>query len=305
MLSVALINAGHAANYPQPPLGLALIAAVLEKAGYRVSVYDAAALRLTSDELITLVKNADIAGFSAMTPTVSATLEIIRKLKMANPKLTTIMGGPHVSLLPEETLAICPEIEIAVRGEGEETIIELLHVIETAQPLDGIAGISFRSGGKIMHNALRSRTTDMDSLPFLAYHLLPLGSYRPHPPHGRSLPFASVVTSRGCPYHCAFCSKPIFGNKYRAQSPQRVADEISYLREKFGVREVAFYDDVFTLDKKRTHAIAEEFLSRKLKFDWTCETRVNLVDKELLRHMKRAGCYAIAYGIESAAPEML
>jgi anaerobic magnesium-protoporphyrin IX monomethyl ester cyclase len=142
----------------------------------------------------------------------------------------------------------------------------------------------------------------MDSLPYPAYHLLPWKRYRPHPPHGMSMPFAAMVTSRGCPYRCAYCSKPVFGSKFRAQSPARVVDELAYLKDRFGVKEVAFYDDSFTVDKKRVHAIADRIISSGLKINWTCETRVNLVDKELLHHMRMAGCYAVAYGIESASP---
>jgi len=114
-----------------------------------------------------------------------------------------------------------------------------------------------------------------------------------------------MITSRGCPYKCSYCSKPVFGYKFRAQSPERVAEEVAYCKEKFGVREIAFYDDVFTLNKKRAYAIADVIMERELKIYWTCETRVNLVDKSLLHHMKQAGCYAIAYGIESASQEIL
>ena len=119
------------------------------------------------------------------------------------------------------------------------------------------------------------------------------------------MPFAALVTSRGCPYHCAYCSKPIFGNRFRAQKPERVLEEVAYIRERFGVREIAFYDDVFTLDKKRVHEIADGLIKKGTQLSWTCEARVNLVDRELLQHIKQAGCYAIAYGIESAAPEIL
>jgi radical SAM superfamily enzyme YgiQ (UPF0313 family) len=120
-----------------------------------------------------------------------------------------------------------------------------------------------------------------------------------------AMPFGAMVTSRGCPYRCAYCSKPVFGSKFRAQSPDRVIEEMEYLIEKFGVKEIAFYDDSFTLDKKRIHAIADKIIAKKLKIAWTCETRVNLVDKELLKHMKQAGCYTVAYGIESASPEII
>ena len=119
------------------------------------------------------------------------------------------------------------------------------------------------------------------------------------------MPFGAIVTSRGCPYRCAYCSKPVFGSRFRAQNPERVVEEMIYLQQQFGIKEIAFYDDSFTLDKKRVHAIADEIIAKGLKIDWTCETRVNLVDKELLRKMRQAGCYSVAYGIESASPEII
>ncbi|MBI4283205.1 MAG: cobalamin B12-binding domain-containing protein [Chloroflexi bacterium] len=305
MLKIVLVNPPQPSSYPQPPMGLALIAAVVEKEGYEVRVVDANALRLKPSEIVPLATDADIVGLTAMTPTINAAISTARYLKQANHDLTIVLGGAHATLLPDATLASAPEIDMVVKGEGEQTIIELLRALESRQPLDNIAGISYRRNGEVHSTAVRSANVDLDSLPFLAYHLLPWVRYRPHPPHGRALPFAAMITSRGCPYHCSYCSKPIFGNRFRAQSSERIIEEIIYYKEKFGVKEIAFYDDVFTLDKKRAYAIADSIIKKGLKICWTCETRVNLVDKELLRHMKQAGCYAIAYGIESASPEIL
>jgi len=286
-------------------MGLATIAAVLERQGYKVAVVDANALKLTPEDIAPYVTDADVVGLTAMTPTINTAITIARHLKKATPDLTVILGGAHATLLPEETLASTPEIDVVVRGEGEQTIVELLQALEYKQPLSKILGISYRKDGEVVSNQQRSTNVNLDSLPFLAYHLLPWRRYEPHPPHGRALPFAAIITSRGCPYLCSYCSKPIFGSKFRAQSPERVVDEVAYYKDKFGVKELAFYDDVFTLDKKRAYAIAEEIIKRGLKICWTCETRVNLVDKDLLHHMKQAGCYTIAYGIESGSQEIL
>jgi anaerobic magnesium-protoporphyrin IX monomethyl ester cyclase len=305
MLKVTLVNPLQPTKYPQPPVGLALIAALLEREGYPVTILDANALGLQPEEIVPLVTDADVVGLTAMTPTIGAAVRIARHLKQAKPNLIIILGGAHATLLPEETLTTSPEIDIIVRGEGEQSIIELLQALETKQPLDNVPSISYRENGKVISTKARLTNIDLDSLPFLAYHLLPWQKYKPHPPHGRALPFAAIVTSRGCPYHCAYCSKPIFGNKFRGQSPERVVEEVTYLKEKFGVKEIAFYDDVFTLNRKRAYAIADGIIKKGVKVYWTCETRVNLVDKELLCHIKQAGGYAIAYGIESASPEIL
>ncbi|MFH1651629.1 MAG: radical SAM protein [Chloroflexota bacterium] len=305
MLKVTLVNPLHATRYPQVPMGLALLAAVLEQAGYPVKVLDANALNLAPDRVASLAADADVIGLTATTPTVGAAVAAARALKQANPRQTIVLGGAHATLLPGETLRRFPEIDIIVRGEGEATIIELLRTIEEKQPLEDVAGVTFRRNQELVSNPACPPATELETLPFLAYHLLPLSAYHPHPPHGLASPSAALITSRGCPYHCAYCSKPIFGNRFRAQSPERVLAEIAHLQEKFGVREIAFYDDVFTLNQKRAYAIAEGILRRGIRLHWTCETRVNLVDPEMLRLFQKAGCYAIAYGIESADPEIL
>jgi radical SAM superfamily enzyme YgiQ (UPF0313 family) len=220
-----------------------------------------------------------------MTPPYTA-LKIARLLKLASPDRKIVMGGAHATMLTQETMASGPEIDIVVRGEGDESVLAVMQALEGNLPLDGIAGISYRAEGKIVHAAERVSGVDMDALPFAAYHLLPWKMYRPHPPHGMSLPFAAVVTSRGCPYRCAYCCKPVFGSKFRAQSPARVVDELAYLKDRFGVKEMAFYDDSFTLDKKRVNAIAGES-DLGTKITWTRD-QVSLVDKELLINMKRA-----------------
>ena len=305
MFKVALVNPPQFTKYPQPPMGLALIAAILEGKGYQVSIVDANALGLKPEDVVSHVVDADVVGLTAMTPTVSSAIKVAREIKDARQEVPIVLGGAHASILPEETLTASPEIDIIIRGEGEEIIVELLSALEYKQPLSEIQGISYRGDGQVLSNPVRSRNVDLDSLPFLAYHLLPYQRYKPHPPHGRAFPFAAIITSRGCPYKCSYCSKPIFGNNFRAQTSERVVDEIAYYKERFGIKEFAFYDDVFTLDKKRAHAIADEIIKKELKIHWTCETRVNLVDKELLRRIKQAGCYFIAYGIESGSPEIL
>jgi len=305
MLKVALVNPNQFTRFPQPPMGLAIIAAILEREGYPVTVVDANALNLDPEDIIPLVKDFDIVGLTAMTPSINSAIIIAQHLKKANPNLYVVLGGTHATLLPEETLAIAPEIDVIVRGEGEEIFIELLKALENKQSLNSINGVTYRKNNETISNPGNSKMVDLDSLPFLAYHLLSWQQYKPHPPHGRSLPFAVIITSRGCPYQCAYCSKPVFGTRFRAQSPERVVEEIAYYQKNFGIKEIAFYDDSFTLDKKRAWAIAEEIIKKGIKLYWSCETRVNLVDKDLLRHMRKAGCYSVSYGIESGSAEVL
>ncbi|MFC2048564.1 B12-binding domain-containing radical SAM protein, partial [Chloroflexota bacterium] len=238
MLRIALVNPPQFGKYTQPPMGLAIIAAVLERAGYQVTLLDANALRIKPEDIFPYIADADAVGLTAMTPTIGSALSIAHYLKQANPDLSIILGGAHGTLLPEETLASAPQIDIVVRGEGEETIIDLLRALENKQPLDDVLGISYRKDNEMVSTQGKSTYVDLDSLPFLAYHLLPWQAYKPHPPHGRALPFAAIITSRGCPYKCSFCSN-VFGTKFRGQSPERVADEVAYYKERFGVKEIA------------------------------------------------------------------
>ena len=304
-MNIVLVNPPQNSRYPQPPVGLALIAALLEREGHKVKIIDANALKLSPKAVALLGCRADAVGITAMTPTLNAAVSIANSLRHANPHLTIILGGAHATLLPERTLTDIPEVDIVVRGEGEETAIKLFFALENKLPLADIPGIGYRDDGEIILTPEKPLLTDLDSLPFLPYHMLPLKNYRPHPPYGKSMPFAGIITSRGCPYRCAFCSKPIFGSKFRAQSQQRIIEELTYYKEKFGIQEVAFYDDTFTIDRKKAHALANGILEKNLGIAWTCGTRVNLVDKELLMQLKRAGCYMISYGIESGEEAIL
>lgn len=300
-----LINPPQNTKYPQPPLGLANIAAVLEGENYQVEILDANALRLSESEVAKETGNVDIIGITAMTPFINSAIKVAKEIKKGKPGSTVIVGGAHVTVLPEETLRNVPEIDIIVRGEGEETVVELYEALKSSDSLQKVRGITYRDNGRSKSTPMRPLIANLDSLPFPAYHLLPLHKYKPHPPHGRRLPFMAMVTSRGCPYNCIFCSKPIFGRKFRSQSPQRIASEVEYLAGKFKIKEIAFYDDIFTLDKKRIAKLAKEFKKRDLSIPWTCETRVDSVTEELLKEMKEAGCYMIAYGIESGNQTIL
>jgi len=304
-VKTVLINPPQNTKYPQPPIGLASIAAVLEKEGYNVEIIDANALQLSDSDIVRETGDADVVGITAMTPYINSAVRIIKELKKEKSGSAVILGGAHVTVLSEETLSNVSEIDIVVRGEAEETVRELYGVLESGSSLQNVHGITYRANGEPKSTPATPPIMELDSLPFPAYHLLPLNSYKLHPPHGRKLPFMAMLTSRGCPYNCIFCSKPIFGRQLRSQSPQRIVSEIEYLEERFGIQEIAFYDDIFTLDNKRITKLTKEFRKHNLNIPWTCETRVDLITEELLEEMKRAGCYMIAYGIESGSQNIL
>ena len=172
--------------------------------------------------------------------------------------------------------------------------------------LSEIKGILYKENGEIKITAPRGYIQDLDALPFPARHLYPpLSEYRPVPASFIKLPLGHIMTSRGCPYQCIFCDRKIFGNSFRARSPKNVVDELEELINVHGAKEIKFFDDTFTLDKKRVLEIFKEMKRRNLKFPWSCLTRVNHVDAELLKEMKTAGCWQISYGLESGDQRML
>jgi len=302
---VILFNPSQNTRYPQPPLGLACLAAVLEKNAIPVEILDLNASPVELDHLRHHIKNVDIVAITAMTPFINSAIMLAKKIKNLDSAITIILGGPHVTLMPDETLMNVPEIDFVVRGEGEIALLNLLQALRESKGPEHIAGISFRKDGRVINNPRDPPIMDLDSLPIPAYHLLPISRYIIHPPHGKRNPSMALITSRGCPYHCIYCSKPIFGNKFRSQSPERTLDEIEYLVRYFNIREITFYDDSFTLDKNRIFKLCNGITKRGIDIVWSCETRVNLVDENLLGAMKKAGCYLIAYGIESGNQEIL
>jgi radical SAM superfamily enzyme YgiQ (UPF0313 family) len=285
-----------------------MVAAVLEKNGYLVKILDLPVLGFSENSLSTIIgqEKPDVVGVTAMTPTINSVVSVVKAVKECDGNITVVLGGAHATILPEETLKSVPEIDVIVRGEGEQTILELVKVLEEdPNSVNQIWGITCREGNSVRSNPLRPPILDLDTLPFPAFHLLPMGKYRLHPPFGRRTPVMPIITSRGCPYRCIFCSKAVFGKKYRSNSPAYIVDEIRFLKEKFGVKEVKFYDDVFTLDRKRVVALCMQLKEHGIDIPWSCETRVNLVNGELLKVMKDAGCYMIEYGVESGSQEIL
>lgn len=307
-MRVVLINPPLKADFPQPPGGLISIASVLEDNDHIVRIIDAPALRLSEREIVGLVDafRPRVVGITSVTPTFNCAVSLSRSLKSVSSDFFIVFGGPHVSVLPEDTLKNNPSVDAVVIGEGEYSFLGLVECLDEGRDFRSIPGIATRSGDgrKIVVNR-NSGFVDLDKLPMPSYHLLPIEIYRPYPPHGRKLPFMSVLTSRGCPYRCVYCSKSIFGSVYRYKSVDGVIEEIKHLIDNFGIREIMFYDDSFTINRERIILLCEEFVRMGLDIPWSCETRVNLVDKELLAHMKNAGCYMISYGVESGSQDIL
>ena len=285
------------------PLGIGVLASVLEKNKFDVKIIDCVPENLSLEELKERIdrEKPDLIGITATILSYDAALETGKKLK--NYKI--VIGGPHFPSVPEKVMQEeC--FDFGVIGEGEETILELCNALKYDKDFSKINGLVYRENGEIKINKRRDLIKNLDELPFPALHLYPdLKKYTPMPGGYKQLPFAHMITSRGCPYRCVYCDRSVFGNRFRSQSPERVIKEIEFLVEKYGVKEIKFYDDTFTMDMERVSKICDLIIEKGIKITWSCSTRVDRVNKELLMKMKKAGCWQIDYGLESGDQRML
>lgn len=282
-----------------PPLGLAYLAAVLRRAGYRVQVKDALAEGLGWEEFAAYLasERPDVLGLTGLSPTIATAFKAVR---LARPLARTIvLGGPHVSVWGQEVFKQCPELDLGVVGEGEDTMVELAAALAQGSPLKGIAGVI----GPDFAGPRRKLLKDLNALPFPARDLLPLHRYAY--PFAKSKRVTTLFTSRGCPYHCIFCDKSVFGSRWRGRRADNILAEIDEIVQVHRITSLIIYDDLFTLDQDRVQQVCEGILKRGYKLDWKCESRVNLVDPDTLKLMKRAGCSLIAYGVESGTQKGL
>lgn len=291
-----------------PPLGLAYLAAVLEKHNFRVNIIDCTrgvSSHRAFDQIIS--SKPQLVGITASTPTFESSRLIARRIKNILPDTVVVIGGAHVTAMPYETMqAGC--FDVGVLQEGEVTFLELVKHIDVngINNLNNIKGLIFKHEGKYVITPKREYILNLDEIPFPARHLLPsLNMYRPTPASYKRLPLGVIMTSRGCPHACTFCDRAVFGNVYRSRSAENVLAEVEELTRKYQAREIRFFDDCFTLDKQRTYKICAGLRKIKPKLPWTCLTTVGSVDKDLLREMKSSGCWQVLFGLESADERML
>jgi radical SAM superfamily enzyme YgiQ (UPF0313 family) len=292
-----------------PPLGLLYIGAVLEKGGVDVEIVPADILKMDWRDIQRKIQcdRPDIVGVTSTTENRFQSFELVKRAKKAYPPVLTVMGGPHASMAAEDALAHIPELDVVVRGEGEETTLELCRAIATGQDESGlnkVAGISLRMNGQIVSNPPRCPIFDLDGLPFPAFHLVPFDKYnfKIEVPGEGLLPGVNIMTSRGCPFNCNFCATPInWGRAVRTRSPLNVIQEIEARIEQYGSRVIHFYDDTFNLSVKRMEEISNLILERKLPVFWQCEIRVDLMTKPLLAKMREAGLFYVSFGVEAGS----
>ncbi|MBN1192997.1 MAG: radical SAM protein [Coriobacteriia bacterium] len=293
-----------------PPIGLALLAAVVREAGYSVRVLDAEALGIDAAATALFVAESEpmLVGLTCVTMSAFSAGQVAAEVKSLLPDVTIALGGVHVTALPEETLRALPAVDLAALGEGEGTLRELVAALKNGSQLEAVAGLMLRGDGdEFVRTPVRAMLDDLDSLPMPAWDLLPdfPHRYRPAPNAFRALPSASLVTSRGCPGRCTFCDRSVSGRRVRAYSAQYLMRMVRVLHEEYGVRDIIFHDDNFVASRSRLLEFCDLMAEEAPGVSWWCTARVDLVTPEVLAAMKRAGCWQIAYGVESGSQEIL
>ena len=286
------------------------MAAILRENGFgNISLIDSMANKYSNEDIIDLLKQnePDVVGISFGTQIRFSAFDLAKLVKNNFPKTLVVVGGPHPTLTAQDTLENIPEIDIVVRGEGELSFLNLVKAIDKGEDLINIKGISFKNKkGEIVHNVNEAPIQNLDSLPLPARDLLPMEKYDQITALSKKR-CTNIMTSRGCPYHCVYCStSEQWGHAIRHRSAKNVVDEIELILKNYPFFEgIRFFDDVFTMDKQRVIDICREILRRKLNFVWECEARVNTIDEEIVREMKKAGCEFIDLGIESGSNRIL
>ncbi len=297
-MRVLLISTAHPLEEnPLPPLSLAYLAAVLEDNGIEVQVLDFLVTHYSPEKVRQKLEEyqPQLVGVTCVTLNYYLAAEMLEVCKTVNPDIVTVIGGPHVSFTAEETLREAPWIDVVVIGEGERTVIELIEAIEGGGSLSDVPGIAFVDQGTLAKTGPRPFIDNIDSLPIPARHLIPLSRYR-----ALGSP-CTVITSRGCPYGCIFCSgHRMQGRKVRFRDPGLVVDEIEQLQRDYGFRQVNIVDDTFTVNHPHALQVCEEILRRNLNINWSAFARVDNMTNELAGLMKRAGCNMVLFGVESA-----
>lgn len=289
-----------------PPLGLGYIASSIEAKGYHVSVISGVKYN-TLDEAYNLIikEKPEVVGYTATSSARFRAIDLIKRVK----KITnafTIVGGPHFHPTAREALKSVKEIDVVVKGEGEETVPELIDRYSISKDFKNVSGICFRDyDGNVVENPDRPFNKDIDKYPMPAYHLFDFKKYK-CTLEGTNLPVIGVLSSRGCPNKCNFCANTALRKaSLRLRDPKKFVNEIEYLKNEYGYTSFDFWDDTMTMVKFHITGICNEILNRNLNIMWFARARVNTVNREILKLMKDAGCVAIAYGIESGSEKIL
>lgn len=284
------------------PYGLWSVGSAATAAGHTVRLADGALVSEGRMAKEIAEMRPDIVGISAVSLFWERARRLAERLKTKSPATPIIVGGPHVTACREACLFDSDAIDYACVGDGEPLMVALLGAMERHADVGRIAGLVRRSGGAVVYDGSVSRLPDLDACPRPDWRLVDVRRYRPSSGHYRRLPNVVMMTSRGCPHRCLYC---LSDSRYRAQSVPRVMRDLRSAVEDHGVRDVLFYDEDFAVRRRRAVELCERMIARRLNVTWSASARADTVDGELLRLMKRAGCWKLLYGVESGVQSHL
>ncbi len=294
-----------------PPIGIGYIASILLKEGHKVEIHDFVKSKTSIEYSVKTIKEKkfDLLGISVFTARYLSAKEFIRKFKKNEPNIPIVVGGVHISALPEESIQDL-NADFAIIGEGEYSLLELVKEIEKGtNKFNDIKGLVYKTNGKIKINKKREPISNLNEIPFPAWNLMPPDSY-PHNPcqiFYKKFPIAIIISSRGCPNNCYFCAAQASMEKIlRKRCATNFVDEIEYLIKKFNVKELHIADDNINFSKEHASSICEEMIKRKIKIQWKTPSGINIenIDDKLIKIMKESGCYEVSFGIETGSQKI-
>lgn len=281
-----------------PPLNLAILASLAESQGHEVQIIDAQVEGLSQEDLVdqTSVFKPDVVGITSTTPFFHIAVQLASTLKSRLPDITTVIGGHHITVAKEK--AFDKAFDYAFIGEADLSWPLFLNCLENDSDVSTVKGILFRRNNDVCFTGPAEKINNIDKLPIPSRHLLKMDEYQMGTLEGDKN-FTTVMTTRGCPFKCTFCSTEVYGNVLRKRSPESVVDEIKSVIKIYGTRHIIFLDDTLTIDKKHILDICDLILQNNLSITFEGSTRANLVDEELISRMKQAGLVRISFGLES------
>lgn len=308
-MSVLLINPSGGYHHEYPPLGLLSLAAFLRESNIPVAFFDEGTLAEPGEEYLEVLRRHQprYVGLSLYTTNIDRAYRLIAAIRAESPTCTVIVGGHHATALPFETLQECPEIDYLVAGEGEITLKELIESLERGADGTEVKGL-FINRRKVrqpdQYTGAREYIRNLDELPLPAHDLADLDAYQQNLIRlGRRV--GAVITSRGCPYSCTFCNKAVFQSITRRRSVAGIIREILCLRDRFGVDEIYFQDDLFALDRKWLHELLAALRAEGITLPWRMLARVDILRESDYRALREAGCYLVQFGVESGDDAIL
>lgn len=302
--AVVLVNAPdmsdksekHFSKPDHPRISIAYLAAYLKKSDIPYGIIDGKYENINSSSLVQRIVdlNPPLVGFTAMTPELVDVVELARQVKEAVPEIKSVIGGPHATALPEETLREFPVFDYAISGEGEITLAELVNSYKDTASLKNIPGLAFRENGNIRFNPGSKFVNNIEDIPVPDWESFSGADAYP------------ILTARGCPFQCNFCMQ-VSGRKLRKRSPENVIDEIEHIIENFHPDKLTFHDETFGIDKVWTHKLLDMMLEKNIhkKIRWEATTRVDIADLELYKKIKATNCSFLGYGVESGNAKIL